>query len=473
MKQIGMLNTEFLPDAVQWSEGMLLSPQHFQQNDIHLQALVHQRLAAATPRCWGVRHLRVDATRLAKGYVKITECDAVMPDGMPIVFRAFDDARSLNIDVDAHCAIDGTPVPILLAIPPRAGALDVQATSIRRYEPVAGRATLDETLGTGDVVVDRQRVKLSLHVEDELPSGYPAVPLLEVRRNANGNIEFTPYHPPAFRLDAFAFLGESSLERRLLALRDALWDKLRQIVGLTTEDSPDSVAALGSEARSHLRVAREIAACLPLADTVFADPASTPADAWSALVQIVGRMTAIGSDPRPPALDPYRHDDCQPQFHAALSFVDRKLALVRTRWDSMAFERIGEGAFSRRLPESAGGEILVELRPADGQTATAMLSWLQQARIGSEDLLPVLRQRRLPGAEVRALGANEIASLGLRPEAMLFGLTPQTVSVAQGEVGTFRPGRSLVVQGEGGHGPAAIILHRHRDPADRAGNGDA
>jgi len=473
MKPLGMTNTEFLPDAVQWSEGMLLSPQHFQQNDIHLQALLHQRLAALAPHGWGLRHLRLDTTRLAKGYVKVTECDAVMSDGVPIVFRAFDDARSLNIDVDAACAVDGTPVRVLLAIPPRAGAMDVHSTSIRRYEPVSGRATLDETVGTGDVVVDRQRVKLSLHIEDELPSGYPAVPLLEVRRNANGNIELTTYHPPGFRLDAFAFLGRIGLESRLLELRNVLWDKLRQIVGLTTEDSPDSVAALGSEARSHLRVAREIAACLPLADTVLADPAASPAQAWSALVQIVGRMTAIGSDPRPPALDPYRHDDCQPQFQAALSFVERKLSLVRTSWDSMAFERLGEGAFSRRLPEAIPGELLVELRPADGQTAASMLAWLQQARIGSEDLLPVLRQRRLPGAEIRVLNSNEIASLGLRPEAMLFGLSPQTISVAEGETGTFRAGRSLVVQGDTGHGPAAIILHRHRDAAERGGNGHA
>ena len=41
-----MTDNEFLPDAVQWSEGMLLSPQHFQQNDIHAQAMMQQRMAA-------------------------------------------------------------------------------------------------------------------------------------------------------------------------------------------------------------------------------------------------------------------------------------------------------------------------------------------------------------------------------------------------------------------------------------------
>jgi hypothetical protein len=67
----GAMNTDFLPDAVQWSEGMLLSPQHFQQNDIHAQALMHQRFTGAVPYGWGLRHLRIDPVRLAVGHHRI------------------------------------------------------------------------------------------------------------------------------------------------------------------------------------------------------------------------------------------------------------------------------------------------------------------------------------------------------------------------------------------------------------------
>jgi type VI secretion system protein ImpJ len=473
MKHTGTLNTEFLPDAVMWSEGMLLSPQHFQQQDIHAQALLHQRLIGISPHAWGLRHLRLDSVRLAKGMIKITECDAVLPDGLPLVFRAVDDGRALNIDVDALCGIDGDPIRVFLAVPPRAGTLDVQNTSIRRYEPVAGRETLDETVGTGDVVVDRQRVKLALYTEHNLPSRYPSLPLLAVRRNATGLIELAPYHPPQLRIGASSFLDEKGLQRQFVMLRDEMWDKLRQLVGGVAEKVPEAVPAFGSEALSHLHAAREIAACLPLIDTVLVDPLTSPPQAWTAMAQIVGRMAAIGGDPQPLAMDPYLHDDCQPQFQAALNFIQYKLGLIRTAWDSMAFIRIGDNAFSRALPENLEMPVLVELRLGEGQTAPAMLDWLKHARIGSEELLPELRKRRLPGAEVAQLGSEEVARRGLRQDALIFELKPQALGVAKEETLSFRQGSTLMIQGETGRAPTLIVLHRHRELPKSTGGGHA
>lgn len=454
-----MNDPEFLPDAVQWSEGMLLSPQHFQQYDIHLQALVNQRLASLSPNVWGVRRLRLDAARLADGYVKISECDAVMPDGLPLVFRTGPE-RSLSLDLASRCSADGRSVRVFLAIPPRAGALDVPTTSIRRYETVVGRKTLDETTGIGDVVVERQRVQIGLYAEGDVPAGYPALPLLDLVRDANGSVVLRDYHPPMFRLGASAFLGTRGLHQRLLNLRERMWAKLRELIGTCGEDDQEALAMIGSEARMHLRVARELAACLPVVDTVLADPLCPPDAAWRALAMIVGRMTAVGGLPRPLTMEPYRHLDCIPQFQAAIEFIDGRLAMIDTRWDSMAFARVAEGIFARRLPEDSPAKVHIELRPREGQTARELHAWLAEARIASENLLPILRQRRLPGARWRVLGAREVADLGLRADAMICELTSQHLELADhGIVESFRAGQSMVIQGESGHAPAVIVLH--------------
>ena len=39
---------------VVWSEGMLMCPQHLQQQDLFFEGTLAQRLAAATPYAWGV-----------------------------------------------------------------------------------------------------------------------------------------------------------------------------------------------------------------------------------------------------------------------------------------------------------------------------------------------------------------------------------------------------------------------------------
>ena len=40
-----------------WSEGMFLRPQHFQQQDRHIETLVRQSCAPLRPYGWGVAHL--------------------------------------------------------------------------------------------------------------------------------------------------------------------------------------------------------------------------------------------------------------------------------------------------------------------------------------------------------------------------------------------------------------------------------
>jgi type VI secretion system protein ImpJ len=463
------MNEGFLPDAVQWSEGMLLSPQHFQQNDIHAQALLHQRFTGAVPYGWGLRHLRIDPVRLADGIVCVHECDAVMPDGLPLVYRATHAASSLAVDVKKHFEGDAKSVRVYLAIPPRAGALDVPSTSIRRYDSLPGRPTLDETVGMGDVVVERQRVRMELHAGAP-PVGHPALPLLEVVRDASETLVLGAFHGPMLRIDASRALGALGLQQRFAELRATMWKKLRELSGDIADDAPETAASMGSEARSHLRAAREIGACLPLVDTVLSDPLVSPSVAWWAMSQVVGRMAAIGSNPRPLAMDPYRHDDCHPQFDAAITYIRRKLAMLNTDWDVMAFERIADGQYARRLPIDAGTSVLIELRAGEGQSAHELQHWLSQSRIASEELLVSLNQRRIPGADVRVLGPREIAELGLRHDAIICSLRSQSLETAGGMEDSFRGGQRLVIQGERAQAPAAIILHHRKgaDPAPRA-----
>ena len=49
-----------LPEAIQWSEGMLLSPQHMQQNDIYWQRQFSHLFALMQPHGWGLADLAFD-----------------------------------------------------------------------------------------------------------------------------------------------------------------------------------------------------------------------------------------------------------------------------------------------------------------------------------------------------------------------------------------------------------------------------
>lgn len=457
----------FLPDAVQWAEGMLLTPQHFQQNDIYWNAVLQHRLSGLSAQHWGVSRLQLDMPLLAGRTVEVKALDCVFPDGTPFVLRP-DHVKGLRLILKPEELADGRLLRVCVAMPPRTGAMNVQSTSIRRYESVLGeKAVIDEMTGFADVLVDRIRPSVELYCEQDVPAGYPSIPLLELRHNIQtGLVEATNFHPPMLRMGASDFLREGAgLLRALGQLRDRMWSKLHKLSGMNPVDGPERVVGMGAGERMQLALARLLASVLPTFDTLMLDPETPPVQAYRALAQVVGSMAWIGSNPVPLAMSPYKHENCAQQFFAAIDYVSRKLVLIDTDWDSLAFSRAGELIFSRQVPEGLGLSLFVEVRLREGQSLKDVQAWLTDSRIGSEDLMPLLRQRRLPGANWKVLSGAEIAAMGLRGDAIVVRIENQQVEHPEkGLVDCIRAGGKLLIQGNNPQFmPSAVILLMHRE----------
>jgi len=103
------------PHKVIWSEGMLLQPHHFQQQDRYWQSqinsgrLLHQY-------AWGFSRLRLDPAQLNMGVIALRDCAGLLPDGTWFDF-----------------AVHDTPLPTLRISEEMAGVSVVLAL------PMAGR----------------------------------------------------------------------------------------------------------------------------------------------------------------------------------------------------------------------------------------------------------------------------------------------------------------------------------------------
>lgn len=472
-----MESTTRLPDAVQWSEGMLLSPQHLQQNDIYWHEHLRHRLDCITPHYWGVGQLTLDHAALIKGVVSITRLECVLPDGLAVDFdgsRHHYPFTSLDTQVDALCKPDGKPVRIWLVVRERGAAAAKMDNPERRYDSLHGEPLADENTGDGEIMVQRLRVRLKLHAEDAgkpAPAGRSACPLLEVARDAQGHLRLTGYHPPLLRLEASAFQGEQGLQRRLTDFTHGLWAKMDELAGGRDDDKPEDESVLSTENRRHLAVARHLAMGLPPLEIAVAAPHARPHELYRALAQVAGQVASIGTNPIPLKMKPYRHEDCMPQFQAAFDYIEAKLALVNTAYECLSFARIGDAGFARLLPSDMGGEVIVELKPRDGQSLADLTRWLADACIACDSLMTQLQQQRLPGALTRPLSAQEIQERNLRPQAALFLIRNQKIEVREkGLQDVLQPGHSLLIRGAANaNAPAAIILYRKKPSAPKPG----
>jgi type VI secretion system protein ImpJ len=454
---------------------MLLTPQHFQQNDIHWSATLQHRLRGMNAHHWGVLDLELDMPLLAGRTIDVKLLSCIFPDGTPFVLKP-GNGKSLRLVLKPDDVGEGK-LRICVAMPPRTGAMNVQSTSIKRYESVLGaNPVIDEMTGFADVFVDRIRPTVELYRELEVPAGYLSIALVEVSHNIqSGQLEPTAYHPPMLRLGASGFLARSTgLLSALQKLRDRMWERMHKLTGMSPTDTPERVAAMSAEERSQLGVARNIASALPMFDAIMLDPEVAPVEAYRTLAGVVGNIAAVGSNPTPLVMPPYAHENCAPQFMAAIEFVSRKLALINTDWDSLAFTRVDEMTFTRRLPADVRKSVLIEVRLREGQSLSDIQSWLEDSRVGTEDVMRPLRERRIK-TRWSILSAADTAARGLRSDAIVVRLENQQVDLPQlGLVDCFQPGRQLLIQSNSAQlMPSHVILQHHRsgDADDSAGRG--
>src|SRR5712692_2660396 len=80
LQRVNSMNAHDIPDAIQWHEGLLLTPQHFQQLSSRHEALVQYSTSLVAPFCWGVRRFDHHAISLPAGKLRVLELEGVMPD---------------------------------------------------------------------------------------------------------------------------------------------------------------------------------------------------------------------------------------------------------------------------------------------------------------------------------------------------------------------------------------------------------
>ncbi|HUA79888.1 MAG TPA: type VI secretion system baseplate subunit TssK [Dyella sp.] len=462
-------NLPTVPEAVSWSEGMLLSPQHFQQNDIYWNALVRHQMSMLQPYYWGVLSLSIKAEALGRKCVEVESLRCVMHDGLIIEYPGHFGSQELKVQINDEDFDGQDKVVVQLSVPIRGKGAASGIGDMQRYVTVTGNLETDENTGKDEIEVERMRPKISLIKGKSVAACYCALPLLEVS-GGSGGLRITPYHPPMLRLSASAFQGEASLRQTLKLLSGELWRKYRELLGVRVDDRGEP--RYDGESNMQIVAARYLVMGLPRFDVMLQNDASHPYDLYVALSELVGFVAATPGAPQPPSMKAFEHGDCMPQFQEAINYVRTQLARMNADYRIIEFEKVGASGFLCQLPGGIDtSSLLIELRPRAGEGAQTLGRWIDNAHVASKELIYLLVQRRYPGATVHPASDATVAAMNLRKGAFVY-------EIANGHIhaddNTQRPliteGRTLMILGEpDDHVPAAISLYLPRR-APRSGS---
>ncbi|MGV2904823.1 type VI secretion system baseplate subunit TssK [Achromobacter sp. AGC25] len=388
-------------DAVEWHEGMLLAPQHFQLLASRLDTLVAWQTLAAAPFSWGVRRLVLDSGLLPAGIVRVLELSAIMPDGTAIAYSAqADGAAALELALDAHAAqlADG-PIDFHVTLP--VATLTRREGQLRRCRSVAGAPVEDQVSEAPAADIARLQPNLVLSAGTVPSAQFVALRLGSLYKD-NEVVRLGERQPPLLevRLDNPLWLGASAL---LGQLRGKAAFIARQTANPSSRVD-DRLTQL--ELRDKLR---SLLAGLPMAEAVLRTPHLHPWTLYLALASLAGSLCLLKPGAMPPPPPDYDHGDPLAVFTPLLRFLREASAEISEDFRQYKFD-FNHGAFELGLRQDWIGERLVV--GVRGQSDRDLLAWMAGAVIGSLPVYPSLRSRRVLGATRRNVEYAE--ELGLR-----------------------------------------------------------
>jgi type VI secretion system protein ImpJ len=383
-----------VPGAIQWHEGMLLAPQHFQWESLRHEALLQYHAAAISPFHWGVRHLEIDRVLLADGIVRILELEAVMPDGL-VVTHTSGDVPELSADLTARLDdIKLRPLMVHLAVAARGRGLAFN----ERYASTDAGPVADENTGEGDLSMPVLKPKVALVVADDLPPKYVGFPLVEIayRNEVFGATEF---EPPWLRI------GPGSGTYKLCV--DIAARLREKAVFLADQVRMPSAAASPAQLLDTRLLVHGLVGELPAFEAVLRTGVSHPFPLYVALCSLVGHIASLGRALVPPALDPYDHNDVRASFAQAAAFIDRAVSEgVHESYTRYVFTREGDEYRLLFDPDWMTRSLILGVQAPAGVSDQEMGAWVAASIIAGQSKIHSLRDHRVMGLRRKRLDAD-------------------------------------------------------------------
>ena len=394
-----MIDAHNLPEAIQWHEGMLLSPQHFQQMSLRHQELLHYHIMAIAPFHWGVRRLKIDQTLLIDGILRVVELEAVLPDGL-VVYHASQEGDDLEVELEPYIEeMKQRALSIHLIVPAKKVGTASTRGDLARYDSVEGRAVVDENTGESEISIPRLKPRLSLLVTDTPPQKYSAFPLVKISYE-NETFTLADFVAPTLSVPTKSVIGEmcSSIARRLREKAVFLSEKV---------SSPSSVMK-GPMLLTTRSMIRNLVSDLPHFEAVLNTGVAHPYMLYLSLCSLVGEMAALGRALIPPVLASYDHNELLSTFEQAREFIFRMIDEgILESHTPVPFD-FEEGIFGLRLEENwMTHTLVIGVKARHDMTEKDVLGWMEEGLIGSSSKVESMKDKRILGASRKRIEGDE------------------------------------------------------------------
>lgn len=306
-----------------WSEGMLMCPQHMQQQDLYHEQFVEARLQALSPIPWGILSLQLDPAALRAGTLQLLQFRGVLPDGTPLQIEPGSALRPPARPIGPHFSARTEALPVHLALPLlREGVANYasDANAAHRYR-AAPRRVYDLTRARNERELEVSEPAPVLLFDSEPRADFAALPIAEVVRDEAGGFRTSDtFIPPALALRAAPNL--------LQDLHDIISRAVTRRRTLTEERRGRSSTKADLTFRDHEKTIflHALNAALPWLKHCGDTGTTHPLTVYEALARLAGALMTVSAEGDPTELPGFEYSDLRATFHPLVAELRRLLA---------------------------------------------------------------------------------------------------------------------------------------------------
>ena len=311
-----------LRNAVIWSEGLFVKPQHFQQQQRYMEYLCRRRSDAIDAYQVGFETLEINPESLLHGKIAIMKASGILPD------RTVFDVPG---ESPAPAALDLSGVNIVnevvyLAAPMSAvGVPEVPTEETSdaesRFRMLEQEAHDVTSADAEPYVLEVAQINLRLMLEREDRSSFAYVPMCRVQeKRSDGSIRLDPHFIPM----AYGVEAQPVLTRALDDFTGLLGQRAQQIAGRLGSVNQSGVAEI-----AEFLLLQAINRWGPVFRHLATMNRIHPERLFETFASCAGELATFTHEGRlPDAWPPYHHDSPQISFDPVISSLRRSLSVV-------------------------------------------------------------------------------------------------------------------------------------------------
>lgn len=381
----------FTPYDVQWHEGMLLMPHHFQKRDRVHKNTFSYHLSVMSPYHWGVRELSVDRGGLSSGVFRVLSFEGILPDGT-IVFFPHEDDHTLEIDLNPYFQeLQTSSLKIFLGIPESHTEDSNEASCFARYKSVRLMQIADENTGDNPLDISFLRPNLRLFAEKTIgPPRYVSMAISQVCLQGS-LLKETSYIPPQLRIQKKSAVGKMCAQL-IYRVREKIPYLQEKIQHLQQEPTVDTYSLVKTE-----ETRRNLITGLLNFETIANGSLIHPYHLFLSLVNFVA-LSASMSAQIPPVFKAYDHNDVQASFEELSCFFYQFLDGIEATYTTIDFKQTDRVYSMPLKKEWDCTELAINLYPTMDMSQEELVQWVNGCVIATDRFVYVAQDNRVLGA---------------------------------------------------------------------------